>query len=977
MDPTPPALPPSRKRKRTQAHAASPAPSDATDTNKASTDLLASRADLSSRPVLTISRGPVFVAAPEGSPWNKTELVAMNRVGYRYIPAGINPPGCAAPCRTIESNPTSFRISWEDRSPYLRVTKDGLCLAGAKGFRSARCNAPIREGKWYLEVRILQGGSNHNPSTIVVDEANGLPPPPPPLDDGQRREGPYVRIGFGRREAPLNGPAGLDGYSYGYRDKTGDKVTLSRPRPYGREFSTGDVVGMYISLPPKRQPNPRDPHDPAHLHRERIPIDFKGQEVFELLEYPQSKEMTSLMDYSAGKGADTGSIASGAGVKKAGVGVKPEMSGGGAIIPSGAAMGNSAPSGMSTPNPKARTQPGKAVPSAPPLRTLPILPGSRIAFFVNGECQGTAFRDIYDYLPLRQTETQRKAKEKKRTREGVKEHRENPFDDGTLGYYPFISLFNEASIKINPGPDFEYPPPDDIDALLDEIDKKKLAGPIDESKKENDIPPSAPSPAPMDVDPPATSNIPLKPEQDDASISIILHASDTTTSTRTWRPACELYGIFMASERALDQEEEKIARIELDKQDAIFKVEEEKRAQRGKKKQAADARKKAKTAAAVAAKGKPPTPSPTPGPADSSTSLHTKLDEKTHSLSSSSALSSMGGGVVLMNVYGASNSPNATSRSASPLGYHVTNASGPSPSPLRQSTAYQAYREDEEGASEADPEDKPFLVAGSGISAGGEKTLPSRPALPHQVSSSNASSYGPSRTETPPPPYAFDAAASNTSGTGQGAFPAPLNRPGSKGANPYVTAYKQPSTSSTPFDRGTSDTTSEHATPAHDDTNIIKSRAQQRHAAHEYQYHQRSPNPNTALNTPLNTNQHPSPAPTHASEVYLDGVQSGYTSENPDGADGEAYYQDHEQEQEQEQSEPETDILLQAPSQRADDDGSESEHEHDVPRDDEGADTDAQSNMGEGEGDAEDPDIEPDPEGNPEAGDYEMTSEME
>ena len=49
----------------------------------------------------------------------------------------------------------------------------------------------------------------------------------------------------------------------------------------------------------------------------------------------------------------------------------------------------------------------------------------------------------------------------------ILEHRENPFDDGTLGYYPFISLFNDAIVRLNPGPEFEYPPPPDINSFLD------------------------------------------------------------------------------------------------------------------------------------------------------------------------------------------------------------------------------------------------------------------------------------------------------------------------------------------------------------------------------------------------------------------------------------------------------------------------------------------------------------------------------
>ena len=50
------------------------------------------------------------------------------------------------------------------------------------------------------------------------------------------------------------------------------------------------------------------------------------------------------------------------------------------------------------------------------MRPLPTLgPESYIAFFVNGECQGIAFQDLYDYLPLRTPPS--KAEQKKREEE--------------------------------------------------------------------------------------------------------------------------------------------------------------------------------------------------------------------------------------------------------------------------------------------------------------------------------------------------------------------------------------------------------------------------------------------------------------------------------------------------------------------------------------------------------------------------------
>ncbi|KAK0459550.1 COMPASS complex protein [Desarmillaria tabescens] len=467
----------SKKRKRPPA-TASPAPEGGAPPVP---EVISSRADLSSRPRLSISRGPYFTPLKEGSEFFKTDPTGINRGRFRYTPAGINPPGCYQPCHTIETNPTSYRISWEDRSPFLHVTKDALGLLGTKGFRSARCNAPIREGRWFMENIVL-----------ILGE----------------RAATFDLAGEGERQ-PLNGPVGLDGYSYGIRDKTGEKVTLSRPRPYGRPFTSGDVIGMYICLPPRRQADEKDPHDPAHIKRERIAIDLKGQEVFEILEYPQSKEMIALMDYS-GKSSNTTSVPSSSTKKSATS--KPER-----------------------PTVTVRK-------TSPELRPLPVLSDSRIVFFINGECQGVAFQDLYDYLQLRVTDPSRKAKEKKRAREGVKEHRENPFDDGSLGYYPFISLFNSACVRINPGPDFDFPPPPDMDALANGV---------------------------------------AVPEGQE----------------RTWRPICERYNEYMAEQWALDEKEEEEGRIELLKLAEQEKEDAEKKAQRLRKRQQAEARKRAKQAA--------------------------------------------------------------------------------------------------------------------------------------------------------------------------------------------------------------------------------------------------------------------------------------------------------------------------------------------------------------------------------------------
>jgi COMPASS component BRE2 len=439
------------------------------------------------------------------------------------MPAGLASEGSTIPFRTIESAPQSYRVSWEDRSPFVKVTQDGLGLLGEKGFRSARCNAPVRQGQWYMEVAIEHGGG-----------ARASDLPGPPKGEG---EGAHVRLGWARREAPLGGPCGLDGYSYGMRDKTGEKITLSRPRQYGHPFGSGDVVGLYISLPPLRPASKRDPHDPAQIKRERIAIEFKGQEYFESLEYNQSKEMFSLMDFSR-KPTDGSSIPP---TTKKSATVKN--------VPERGTRGASSASGQ--------TQ----------MRPLPTLPESKVAFFVNGQCQGVAFRELYDFRPLRTPADARKSQAKRRTtREGAREHKENHFDDGSLGYFPLISLFNGARVRLNPGPDFAFPPPPDIDAIL------------------------------------ASDNDPPLP---DAGAS----DAPTASSTRTWRPLCERYAEFMEEQWELDGMEEEHARVEAPQRAVNVKSEAEAKIERERKRAQVSAKKRAKREEAAAAS------TSTPGPA--------------------------------------------------------------------------------------------------------------------------------------------------------------------------------------------------------------------------------------------------------------------------------------------------------------------------------------------------------------------------
>ncbi|KAF8334280.1 uncharacterized protein EI90DRAFT_3051697 [Cantharellus anzutake] len=418
-------------------------------------------------PLNAIARAPVFSPTTEPGFFTTQDVPAGRN--YRYIPSKVSPTynpsagkGELPYYRTSESPPTGIvRVSWEDRSPFVRVSEDGLSLMGHKGFRSARLNVPIREGQWYFEIEILKcDGStgSHDPSTSS-----------------------HVRVGWGRRESSLNGPAGLDGYSYGFRDKTGEKIHLSRTRPYGKPYQTGDILGLYISLPKHRKANSNDPLDPARVVPKRTPIQYKGQSYFESSEYLPSKEMIALME-------STNPLKT-----SANGGLPPPPTKSGPLVK------NSPLNGLTRKRPGSKPVPAPA-PKVEPMRPIPTLKGSAINLFINGEDQGVAFSDLYSFLQLRQEQERVTG-----SRTPAFKERENFFDDGTLGYYPFISLFGNAKIRINAGPAFSNPPSDDFVA--------GTATPLAED------------------------------------------------SGRKWRPLCERYPEYLSELLAIDEEEERQLRI--------------------------------------------------------------------------------------------------------------------------------------------------------------------------------------------------------------------------------------------------------------------------------------------------------------------------------------------------------------------------------------------------------------------------------
>lgn len=313
-------------------------------------------------------------------------------------------------------------MSFEDAAPHLFFDKSGKHITTDKGWRMSRANIAIREGRWYWECKITRG---------LLKE-----PPAPGSEQAESRG--HVRLGFARREAAIDAPAGFDAYSYGLRDKEGQTVHMSRPKdffPAGEDIQEGDVIGMEINLPSEQLHrkvvtghfNPavdvleeadHKTTEAPNIVRDRLPIRFKAHIYFETPDYHTTPELEDLMNPSPMSTSGTGT---------------------------GQHEG---------PNPNH------------PVPCMRTLPNSWIKIYKNGVDMGTAFTNLFAFLPLASKPATAKQPD---AREGL--------DDGMLGYYPAVSVFRGGAAEVNFGPNFWYPPPgyqrDGEDAAMTGTDEEE------------------------------------------------------------------------------------------------------------------------------------------------------------------------------------------------------------------------------------------------------------------------------------------------------------------------------------------------------------------------------------------------------------------------------------------------------------------------------------------------------------------------
>ncbi|TID18201.1 Ash2-trithorax family protein [Venturia nashicola] len=366
-------------------------------------------------PILT-SHEPLPFLTPDGRIELKKPIDhAENKKAYRYSHCVADPLFHHKQYyRQSDPKPYGPRMSIEDSDRTFHFDTSCRFVTNEKGWRTSRANVFAREGSLYYEVKI----------------AKGIPAGDTPVDESAPQ--PHIRMGWARREAPLDAPVGFDGYSYAITDTSFQtlhksrfgKITLPQPKSKNKnrkaaqpapvhendQIRQGDVIGLLITLPSiglHRKVvdgiyNPAvdvgdgfdDPPSfigPSDVIRDRIPVPYRGNIYFEQFEYQITKSMETYSDRG--------------------------------------------PYNKINPHPNHEDV---------CLRNLPY---SSINVYKNGESVGTAFEGLMAFLPPASLVPASTG-----ARVG--------FDDGCLGYYPAVSSFSGGIAETNFGPNFWCPPED-------------------------------------------------------------------------------------------------------------------------------------------------------------------------------------------------------------------------------------------------------------------------------------------------------------------------------------------------------------------------------------------------------------------------------------------------------------------------------------------------------------------------------------
>lgn len=371
--------------------------------------------------------------------------------------------------RDAEVPPFHARFSDED---HFSCTHEDFPLLFSKDMRSvtqnlpfhtaARANVFAREGSYYYETKLLSqsvaGMETQQQSLNFFDKAADR--------EVESVEVGSTRIGFARREHHLGYPPGASFYSYGLKLVGGHAKafgsvlfgsemykTKGQPLP---EFQRGDVIGLMITLPSLEIQ--KKVVDGTYVPEKPVAAPKKGKKGKKPKEPVTEPEPVPSSEQSNQQELNTNSvndivrfrypILAGPGTKacyheSVEYTLQEDLRGVHAVNSNAHSKGNpvKAPdqNKMIRPNLFPRPNEARVDHPLPHFRTLP---GSKIEIWVNGRYLGIVWEDLLAFLPPASYLEDPGAMVEVNKTKGKRKKAERVFvDDGSLGYYPCVSVY--------------------------------------------------------------------------------------------------------------------------------------------------------------------------------------------------------------------------------------------------------------------------------------------------------------------------------------------------------------------------------------------------------------------------------------------------------------------------------------------------------------------------------------------------------
>ncbi|KAJ1979750.1 transcription factor, contains a PHD finger motif [Dimargaris verticillata] len=118
------------------------------------------------------------------------------------------------------NGPVLLSTETTNTAPQVRVSSDGQTVTNDKGYRMCKATHGVTVGAWYYETTVASGP-----------------------DRGS------ARIGWSQISGDLQGPCGLDHYSYSLRNQPATRFHASHGHSYGESLGEDDVLGCLLCIP--------------------------------------------------------------------------------------------------------------------------------------------------------------------------------------------------------------------------------------------------------------------------------------------------------------------------------------------------------------------------------------------------------------------------------------------------------------------------------------------------------------------------------------------------------------------------------------------------------------------------------------------------------------------------------------------------------------------------------------------------------